>query len=365
MNHILRQSRDAFAGALGDTVLWLAALMHLLVAISLAAVLFSVSPALAETPALAQTKACSGDNLLTRLEADDPAAYAKLRAEADQVENGKGIFWKIEKAGVAPSYLLGTMHVTDPRVLAMPAPARDAYAAADTVVVESDEIADAKKASALILSRPDLAMFSDGRTITSLIDKEDADRLAEGLKRRGVSLSAVSRMKPWMIASFVALPACELARKASGASYLDQKLAQDALASGKTLKGLETMLEQIEALNSLPLEPQIEGLIQTALLGDGIEDVIETMSQLYLAGETGMVIPMMRAAVPETTESGAGYADFEQRIIIDRNHRMAERAVPILDGGNAFVAVGALHLPGKEGLVALLQDRGFSLTRAD
>ena len=88
MNHILRQSRDAFAGALGDAVLWLAALMHLLVAISLAAVLFSVSPAFAETPALVQTKACSGDNLLTRLEADDPAAYAKLRAEADQVENG-------------------------------------------------------------------------------------------------------------------------------------------------------------------------------------------------------------------------------------------------------------------------------------
>ena len=361
MNHILRHSRDAFAGAIGDAVLWLAALMHLLVAISFAAVLFSVSPAFADT----QPVACGGENLLTQLSEDDPDTYARLRAKANAIENGKGIFWKIEKADVAPSYLLGTMHVTDPRVLAMPEAARSAYARAGTVVVESDEIADEKKASALVLTRPDLTMFADGRTITSFIDAQEAEQLAEGLKSRGLSLAAVSRMKPWLIASFVALPACELARKAAGASFLDQKLARDAIADGKTLKGLETMLEQITALDSLPLEPQIEGLIQAAMLGDAIEDVIETMSQLYLAGDTGMVIPMMRAAMPETPEGTAGYADFEQRIIIDRNHRMAERAVPILNEGNAFVAVGALHLPGKEGLVALLRERGFTLTRVE
>lgn len=361
MNHILRQSRDAFCGAISETVLWLAALMHLLVAISFAAVLLSVSPAFADT----QPDACGGENLLTQLSEDDPDTYARLRAEADAIENGKGIFWKIEKEGVGPSYLLGTMHVTDPRVLAMPEAARSAYADASTIVVESDEIADEKKASALILTRPDLTMFADGRTITSFIDAQEAERLAEGLKSRGLSLAAVSRMKPWLIASFVALPACELARKAAGASFLDQKLARDAISDGKTLKGLETMLEQITALDSLPLEPQIEGLIQAAMLGDAIEDVIETMSQLYLAGDTGMVIPMMRAAMPETPEGTAGYADFEQRIIIDRNRRMAERAVPILNEGNAFVAVGALHLPGREGLVALLRERGFTLTRVE
>ena len=74
---------------------------------------------------------------------------------------------------------------------------------------------------------------------------------------------------------------------------------------------------------------------------------------------------MMRAAVPEGEEDADAYSDFEQRIIIDRNHRMAERALPILADGNAFIAVGALHLPGKEGLVELFRQAGFTVTRVN
>ncbi|MFC3072205.1 TraB/GumN family protein [Shinella pollutisoli] len=341
---------------LADATLWLTAALHLLAALSLLAVLATLSPARAEPPA------CSGRNILERLERDDPAAFATLRAEADAVPNGKGIFWRIEKPGTAPSWLLGTMHVTDPRVLAMPEPARAAFAAAETVIVESDEIADEKKAAAAILARPDLTMFTDGRTITDLVDAEDAETLTEGLKRRGLSLAAVGRMKPWMIASFVALPPCEIARKTAGAAFLDQKLAKDAIAQGKALKGLETLVEQISALDSLPLGPQVQGLVQTLALGDGLEDVIETMSRLYLSGDTGMIMPMMRAAAPEEGDDAAAYAEFEQRIIIDRNHTMAERAAPLLAAGNVFMAVGALHLSGEEGLVSLLARQGFTVT---
>ncbi len=354
------QGRGLLADRLADATLWTLTAIHILVAIAFLAVLAALSPAQAAEPG-----SCGGDNLISRLEKDDPAAYGKLRAEADAVPNGKGIFWKIEKDGVKPSFLLGTMHVTDPRVVAMPEPARTAFAAATTVVIESDEIADEKKAAATILARPDLTMFTDGRSITDLVDKDEAKALAEGLASRGIPLSTVSRMKPWMIASFVALPACEMSRKAAGAVFLDQRLAKDALAEGKVLKGLETLIEQISALDSLPMEPQVEGLIQTLKLGDGLQDVLETMSQLYLAGDTGMIMPMMRIAAPDAGDDVAGSADFEQRIIIDRNHVMATRAAPILAEGNVFMAVGALHLPGEEGVVALLRKQGFTLSRID
>ncbi|MDR6755525.1 uncharacterized protein YbaP (TraB family) [Mycoplana sp. BE70] len=357
MNRFLQPARDHILDRLADTALWLVATLHVLAAVLFFSVLLSLSPASA-----AEEPACGGENLLARMQASDPAAYDKLVAEAKATPNGEGIFWKIEKAGIAPSYLLGTMHVTDPRVLAMPDGASAAYENAGTVVVESDEIADERKASTALLARPDLTMFTDGRTITGLLGEKDATILAAGLKARGLSLAAVSRMKPWMIASFVALPACEMARKQAGAAFLDQKLAKEAVAKGKTLKGLETLLEQITALDALPIEPQLAGLVQTVELGDGIDDVIETMSQLYLAGETGMIMPMMRAAVPEGEDDADAYADFEQRIIVDRNHRMAERAVPILAGGNIFIAVGALHLPGNQGVIELLQNKGFTLT---
>ncbi|MCP8895971.1 TraB/GumN family protein [Shinella daejeonensis] len=361
------RQRGPLADRLADAALGMLAAVHVLAALAVLIVLFSLSPARAQTAA-----ECGGDNLLVRMEKDDPTAFATVRAEADAVRNGKGIFWKIEKDGVEPSWLLGTMHVTDPRVVAMPEPARAAFAAAGTVIIESDEIADEKKAGAAILARPDLTMFAAGGRITDLIDARETEVLSEGLRKRGIPLSAVVRMKPWMIMSFVALPACETARKAKGIAFLDQRLARDALAEGKTLQGLETLVEQISALDSLPMEPQVQGLIQTLKLGDALQDVTETMIQLYLAGETGTIMPMMRAATPETADGAEAtgddaeaYADFEQRIIVDRNHLMAERAAPMLARGNAFMAVGALHLPGEEGVVELLRRQGFTLSRVE
>lgn len=357
MHRLPIENRISLVDRLSDSALWLMAALHVVATTLFLVFLLSLTPATA-----AEQPVCGGDNLIARMETEDPSTYAKLVEEAAATPNGQGIFWKIERGERSPSYLLGTMHVTDPRVLAMPDEARKAYSNAATVVVESDEIADEKKASMALLARPDLTMFTDGRTITSLLDEKDAGILAEGLKARGMSLAAVSRMKPWMIASFVALPACEIARKQAGADFLDQKLAKDAIADGKTLKGLETLLEQITALDALPIEPQLAGLVQTVELGDGIEDVIETMSQLYLTGETGMIMPMMRSVAPEGEEDANAYSDFEQKIIIDRNHRMAERAAPILSAGNVLIAVGALHLPGKEGLIELLRKEGFTLT---
>ena len=53
--------------------------------------------------------------------------------------------------------------------------------------------------------------------------------------------------------------------------------------------------------------------------------------------------------------------DFQRRLIIDRNRRMADRMQQYLKEGNAFVGVGALHLPGEQGLLELLEQRGYSV----
>ncbi|MCA1492629.1 TraB/GumN family protein [Sinorhizobium alkalisoli] len=359
MTTMLRPARTLAAKA-ADGLIWLIALIHVLTAASLVLVLLTFSPARA-----AQEVECSGSNILAGLEQSDPDRLAALREEAAAVPNGKGLLWKIEGGGLAPSFLLGTMHVTDPRVLAMPAGAAEAFAAAATVIVESDEIIDERKASAAIMMRPDLTMFADNRTIDDFLEPQDRERLAAGLKARGIPLPLVSKMKPWMIASFVALPACEFSRKAAGASFLDKKLAEDAVGQGKRLKGLETLVEQLSAMDSLPVEWHLQALIDTLALGRTIDDVLTTTTDLYLTGDTGMIMPMMKAVSAQVSPHDLGYADFEQRIIIDRNRTMAARAEPILKQGNAFMAVGALHLPGKDGLVELLRQQGFTVTPVD
>ena len=54
---------------------------------------------------------------------------------------------------------------------------------------------------------------------------------------------------------------------------------------------------------------------------------------------------------------------FDQRLLFDRNTRMVERMQPQLKSGNAFIAVGALHLYGERGVLSLLAREGFRITR--
>ncbi|WP_442201737.1 TraB/GumN family protein [Rhizobium sp. RAF56] len=317
------------------------------------------------TAAHAADDACGGVNLLAELKLSDPAKYAAVMAEAAAVPNGQSIFWKIEKPGLKPSWLLGTMHVTDPRVLTMPKGAPEANQAASTIIVESDEILDDKKAAMSLLAKPELTMFSDGSTISKFLSAEDNARLEAGLKERGIPLAAVLRMQPWMIASVVALPPCELARKGRGAQFLDQKLAVEAAKAGKQVKGLETLTEQLQAMADLPVEFHLKSLIQTLELGTKMKDVVETMTDLYLSGQIGATMPMLKTVSPDEATDDGDYAAFEQRIILDRNKVMAEHAAPILANGNVFMAVGALHLPGEQGLVELLRKQGFTVTAVD
>ena len=124
------------------------------------------------------------------------------------------------------------------------------------------------------------------------------------------------------------------------------------------------MAEQLRAMASLPMEFHMKGLVETLKLGDRIDDVIETMIVLYEREDTGMFWPLLRAVLPSAGEDEAGYAAFEETMISSRNRVMAENAGPILAKGNAFVAVGALHLPGPEGLIELFRKAGYTVTAA-
>ena len=344
----------------GDIALAVVAAMPLALVVLLVASLAMLS--LLQPAHAAENDSCGGRNLLGEMQASNPAGYGDVMREGAAVPNGKGIFWRIEKRGIEPSYLLGTMHVTDPRVVVMPPKAADAAAKAAVIIIESDEILDEQKAAAALLVKPELSMFTDGTTIADYLSDEGEKKLDAGLRERGIPLAAVARMRPWILSSFVSLPPCELTRKAQGKSFLDKKIAEDAVAAGKPVKGLETLAEQLAAMAELPVEFHLQALIETLQLGDSMQDVMETMTELYLSGDIGMTMPMLRAVTP--TEAGtdeSGYAAFEQRIIVDRNKVMATRAAPTLEQGNAFMAVGALHLPGAEGLVELLRKQGFEL----
>lgn len=329
--------------------------------------LFLLTLTLLSAPAQAQENAiaCKGADLLAQMKVSDPQTLAGIEAEAARTINGRGLLWKIEKDGVAPSWLFGTMHLTDERVVTLTPAAQKAYDGAQTVVIETTDVLDEQKAAVALMSRPDLMMFTDSTTLDSLLSPQDKAIVEAGLKERGVPLASVQKMKPWMLAAVIAIPACEQQRKQAGVQILDIKLANDAKAAGKEVTGLETMVDQINAMASLPIEFHIKGLVETLKLGNKLEDLFETMIVMYERGDTGMVWPLFRQMQPPGTEQDTdGYAAFEEALIDTRNVTMADHAEPIIDKGNAFIAVGALHLPGEKGLVEMLRKRGYTVTRA-
>jgi uncharacterized protein YbaP (TraB family) len=336
--------------------------LRLLAAVNVLFALGFLATLLLVSQARAEVAACTGRDLLAQIETGQPDTYARLQAEAAAVPNGAGLLWKVEKPGVEPSWLFGTMHLTDPRVTDLTEAARTAYESAGTVVIETTDILDQSKMMAAMIERPDLMMYTDGTTLTSGLPPEKARIIEDALSARGIPPASVARMKPWMLAATLSIPACETARKAAGLPILDVKLAEDAKADGKPVEGLETMIGQLDAMASLPLDMHIDGLIATLDLGDRIRDIFETMIVLYERENVGMIWPLFRAVLPEGDADA--YAAFETVMIDTRNATMRDRAIPLLDAGSAFIAVGALHLPGERGLVEMLRKAGYTVTPA-
>ena len=325
--------------------------------IGLAAAAAAAAPGLAD---------CHGRSLLGTL---SPQKLADAAASAAATPNGGGKLFRIERDGVPTSWLYGTIHLDDPRVLELPPVAEAAFEKAGTVVIESTELLDPVKAAAAMFADPKLIRLPDRETLGDVLTGPQKQTVEAGLQAAGIPYDSVKTLQPWFTAMGLMMPACAKRDPGTGpAPVLDITLAERAKKEGKAVKGLETVSEQLSAMASLPMAVQVDSLVSALKFRDTMPDVMETMLDLYRQGKIGMIVPVIEAAVPDAgilVGEGEGYAQFEKRILTDRNARMIDRLRPILNEGGAFVAVGALHLPGEQGLVAALRQNGWTVTRAD
>ncbi|HSO48240.1 MAG TPA: TraB/GumN family protein [Rhizobiaceae bacterium] len=303
---------------------------------------------------------CSGADLRARLAVENPAAREVSRAEAAAIPNSTGIFWKVTKPGVAPSWLLGTMHSPDPRIARIDGAVRDALEASATVLVESTDALDAVKMRAAMQELKDIAYLPKGTNLESLMPQAAIAPLQREAEAHGMPWPVANQMQPWMVAAAIARPMCELRAASTGEPVLDELIARTAQKAGIEVAGLESVSEQFKAVASIAQEFHVNALADLVELGAVSDDVTETTKLLYLKGEIGLVLPLVRVFSPKAYE-GKGYAEFQDLLVRKRNAVMVERATPFLEKGNVFMAVGALHLPGKEGIVALLQNAGFAV----
>jgi uncharacterized protein YbaP (TraB family) len=308
--------------------------------------------------------ACAGRDILAEMKRTDPEGYARIRAAADATPNTRALLWRIESKGEpaarAPSYLFGTMHSTDARVLKRSPAVTQAFNAARTVALEYLESeAPLVKVGELVAAK---GFYPEGNGLKDLLTPAEFATLRKTLGAEGMQADAVHLMRPWFAGLALALPVCERKRNEAGLTDLDKQLERDGIAQGKKMIGLETARLQIDALMGMPDAVQVKllkGSVATLHLRD---HALEVMARAYLARDLGIALPFSKRLLERAGQDPAPVDTIESEIAVKRNYGMRDASLPLLEQGGAFIAVGALHLLGKEGLVELFRAAGYTVT---
>jgi hypothetical protein len=315
----------------------------------------------APSAAAAPSPECGGQDMLAELAIQDPAQYQQVVSEAAANLNGNALLWKIERAGTPASHLFGTIHLTDSRVSQVPAKARAALEKSKTVALEVTDLSPQTSALALS-SAMKLAVFTDGTTLESMLPADDFEKVRKAVSKAGIPGEAARLFKPWIVIMLMSATECERKKLQGGALVQDMRIAAIAKKRKAALIGLETPDSQFEALASVPQQQQIDMLKSSLPYADRTQDLIETTLQLYLKHNIGAIWPFQMALARKAGYGDEAFRGFQQQLIIARNLRMRDRALPHLIKGSAFIAVGALHLTGRSGLVELFREAGYTVT---
>ncbi|SFV37539.1 TraB/GumN family protein [Hyphomicrobium facile] len=304
---------------------------------------------------------CQGTDMLAEMQVKQPALFDKIMAESNATANAEAMLWKVEKPGIPASYLLGTMHLSDPRITELPAAAIDAIAHSKSVALEVADLSPEAVAAAMAKAAG-LIVYTDGSSLKSALSADDYNKVERVVVKSGMPGELAAMMKPWLVSMLLATSDCERKQIASGKVVLDLRVAAEAKKAGITVTGLETIESQLRALASIPDDQQVAILKVELDTIDRADDMMETMVQMYVKRQIGAAMPFQLALAAESGAAPDVFDGFKKALLIDRNAGMRDAALPLLEKGNAFVAVGALHLPGPTGLVALLRESGYTVT---
>lgn len=262
------------------------------------------------------------------------------------------VLWRVTADGPAgaghTSYVLGTMHTAEPEMLdtlAGLAEALEHVAAVYVEVLSSD--------MALTPATMACAIAPSDSTLQRLLSPAALDSVCRYVSTFGVdgarTLEALGKMKPAMLDAFL-----EVRRSSASTGVpMDIALQHRATAMGKDVRALETAEQQVRMLMGTPVAEQLEALMESVRAPEAAQAVSDSLVAAYRRQDLEAISGMLGREMKQT---------YAERLLYARNRAWAAVLVPAMRHRSVLVAVGAGHLVGAQGLMAMLRSAGFDVS---
>jgi uncharacterized protein YbaP (TraB family) len=261
--------------------------------------------------------------------------------------------------GTTTLYVLGTLHVGDPADYPprqpFRAPILGALAASPTLALElsPDE---------LLVSQDDVSKYGVCRNdcLPGLLPEPLWRKLALRLRGNPAALDEIKKMRPWL-ASLVVETYDSLSAGLQTEYGTEAQLQNVYIRTRGKIVGLETLPQQMRAFTGLTLAQQREMLAQDLVQtpAENVSDV-KTLRRLWRTGDADAIAAWQAAKTEKLARDPRISNSIDNRIVYERNRRFVSRML-LIAGPNkpVFVAIGALHLGGRKGVLQLLRQHGF------
>lgn len=310
-------------------------------------------------PALA---ACAGNDLRSTL---GPAEQDRLQIELQDAPFAEGNHWRATRDGRV-LHLVGTMHLSDPRLDAPLDRLRPTIESADLLLLETTA-EDSASLENRLATDPGLLLMPDA-TLPELLSDAEWAQMSDALSARGIPPFMAARFQPWYVSVVLAVPPCAaLPDLATGG--MDARIEAMATEAGIPRAALEDVETIFATFANQPRETQIDMML-SALVDPAIsEDLFATLLASYFDEATAegwavSAILAERYSPIDPGEAAEMFAKIEQELLVDRNRDWIPVLIDALEDHDVVMAAfGAAHLPGKDGVLALLEAEGFVLER--
>lgn len=258
--------------------------------------------------------------------------------------------WQIE-SGDKKIFVGGTIHLLAQSDHPLPAPFHQAYQQSGSIVLETD--ISATKTAAFQTLTMQAMTFQNGETLQSKLKPETYERLVTFLRSRGMEAASFSMFTPSGIS--LALTIMEYQRIGLQPEWgVDYYFLGKAQQDNKKILSLETPEEQIEFIRTLGLGQEDLMINYTLRDIDRLPEMFDKLKQAWLTGDLSA---LNRLALIELRRD---FPQVHDDLLVKRNKNWMKRIPDFFNEEKPVtVLVGALHLAGKEGLIAMLKAKGY------